>query len=136
MDISFLLNKPELDPPPPLAPVGQPTATEYAYASQLQGDVHDDVGTPIPQLPLSPVFDTYEELFDFLRHFHINNGAAIVKSSSGTKRDIDVILQPNMDQVHVRPLPTTRVTMCRSSQAVNTEDSLPCRHHGISYKII
>ena len=93
MDISFLLNKPEPDPPH-LAPVAQPDAIEHASISQLPGDVHEDVGTPIPQLPLSPVFDTYDELFAFLRDFHINNGAAIVKASSGTKRDMDGILQP------------------------------------------
>ena len=94
MDISFLLNKPEPDPTSSLDPVPHPTVMEYASVSQLQGDVHNDVGTPIPQLPLSLIFDTYDELFAFLRDFHINNGAAIVKASSGTQRDIDGTLQP------------------------------------------
>lgn len=90
MDISFLLNDPEPDPPIPSVT----RLTPQPDASQHHDERHDAVGTLIPPLPRSPVFDTYNELFAFLHNFHINNGAAIVRASSGTKRCVDGILQP------------------------------------------
>ncbi|KJK73615.1 hypothetical protein H634G_11124 [Metarhizium anisopliae BRIP 53293] len=46
-------------------------------------------------LPPSPLFDTYDDLFAFLRNFHLSNGAAIVKASSSSRRDIGGIIQPS-----------------------------------------
>ena len=96
MDISFLLNDPEADPSTSSAgqSTPQPSATNGVSAVQHRGDSHDVAGTPFPPLPPSPVFDTCNELFAFLHDFHINNGAAIVRASSGTKRNVDGILQP------------------------------------------
>ncbi|PHH90039.1 hypothetical protein CDD83_4665 [Cordyceps sp. RAO-2017] len=42
----------------------------------------------IPPPPPSPLFDSFEELYDFIQGFHRDNGAALVKKSSSRKRDI------------------------------------------------
>jgi hypothetical protein len=55
----------------------------------------DYTGVTIPQLPPSPLFDTYDDLFASLRNFHLSNGAAIVKASSSSRRDIEGIIQPS-----------------------------------------
>ena len=72
MDISLLLNV--QDP--------SPARGTRAGAALAANDPSDDdyIGASIPQLPQSPLFDTYDHLFDFLRNFHLSNGAAIVKA--------------------------------------------------------
>jgi hypothetical protein len=87
MDICRLLNA--RSPPPGRAT----TATAAAAANDPTDD--DYTGATIPQLPPSPLFDTYDDLFAFLRNFHLSNGAAIVKASSSSRRDIGGIIQPS-----------------------------------------
>jgi len=87
MDICRLLNS--RSPSPGRAN----TDTAATAANDLTDD--DYTGATIPQLPPSPLFDTYDDLFGFLRNFHLSNGAAIVKASSSSKRDIGGIMQPS-----------------------------------------
>ncbi|OAQ58186.2 transposase [Pochonia chlamydosporia 170] len=89
MDICRLLNA--LSPSPGRTTTG--TATAAAAANDPTDD--DYTGATIPQLPPSPLFDTYDGLFAFLRNFHLSNGSAIVKASSSSRRDIGGIIQPS-----------------------------------------
>lgn len=43
----------------------------------------------IPPLPPSPTFESFDELYEYLQRFCRENGAALVKSSSGGKRMIN-----------------------------------------------
>ena len=87
MDISRLLNTQSPSP-------GRASTPTAAIASNDPTD-DDYIGAAIPQLPPSPVFDTYDDLFAFLRSFHISNGAAIVKASCASRRNIGGIIQPS-----------------------------------------
>lgn len=43
----------------------------------------------IPPLPPSPVFESFDQIYDYLQGFYRENGAALVKRSSGGKRMIN-----------------------------------------------
>ncbi|KAH7124277.1 hypothetical protein EDB81DRAFT_214764 [Dactylonectria macrodidyma] len=43
----------------------------------------------IPPPPESPNFHTFDELFNFLQDFYLNNGAALIKKAATKKRGID-----------------------------------------------
>jgi hypothetical protein len=87
MDICRLLNT--RSPSPDRAA----TVTAAIAANDPRDD--DYTGAAIPQLPPSTLFDTYDDLFAFLRNFHLSNGAAIVKASSSSRREIGGIIQPS-----------------------------------------
>ncbi|EXU94915.1 MULE transposase domain protein [Metarhizium robertsii] len=87
MDICRLFNSRSPSP-------GRATTATAATAANDPTD-DDYTGATIPQLPPSPLFDTYNDLFAFLRNFHLSNGAAIVKASSSSRRDIGGIIQPS-----------------------------------------
>ncbi|KAF5139501.1 hypothetical protein E5D57_003297 [Metarhizium anisopliae] len=72
MDICRLLNTQSL--PPGRAA----TVTAAITANDPRDD--DYTGATIPQLPPSTLFDTYDDLFAFLRNFHLSNGAAIIQA--------------------------------------------------------
>ncbi|EFY94591.2 transposase [Metarhizium robertsii ARSEF 23] len=51
-------------------------ATTATAATATNDPIDDDyTGATVPQLP-PPLFDTYDDLFAFLRNFHLSNGAA------------------------------------------------------------
>ncbi|KYK55510.1 hypothetical protein DCS_07473 [Drechmeria coniospora] len=53
---------------------------------EKESEREGDEATVIPPPPPSSVFDTYEEMYSFLQTFHRDNGAAIVKRSTGGKK--------------------------------------------------
>ncbi|KID84372.1 hypothetical protein MAJ_11271, partial [Metarhizium majus ARSEF 297] len=87
MDLCRLLNSRSPSP-------GRATTATAATAANDPTD-DDYAGATILQLPPSPLFDTYNDLFAFLRNFHLSNVAPIVKASSSSRRDIGGIIQPS-----------------------------------------
>ncbi|KND92039.1 hypothetical protein TOPH_03391 [Tolypocladium ophioglossoides CBS 100239] len=93
MDPNSLLGLEE-PPDPPAAAVSPPAASPAAASPAAASNDDEEVGVPIPPLPASAEFDTYEALFLFLRDWHLQNGASIVKASTSSRREINGITQP------------------------------------------
>ncbi|KYK60553.1 hypothetical protein DCS_01690 [Drechmeria coniospora] len=68
-------------------PSGKSSCSEASSEASSETSSDDANDTPtIPTPPTPGVFDSYEKVYDFLQSFHRNNGAGIIKRTSGRTR--------------------------------------------------
>ncbi|KID95210.1 hypothetical protein MAJ_08844, partial [Metarhizium majus ARSEF 297] len=112
------------------------TATAATAANDPTCRDDDYNGSMIPQLPPSPPFDTCDNLFAFLRNFHLSNGAAIVKASSSSRRDIRGIIQPSYIVFKCDRGPRRPSQSLGSQEAVITEAGLSHQNPGQGHQVV